>query len=326
MAGSQTYGFNSYLGFGLETTYGTPVASSKWLELQKDAVKFKQTKISKPTLRNVTINHRVKSKKVVDGDVEIQVPFNGAELLLKHAMGANNTSGPTDSAYTHSMTLAQVLPVGLTLNINRDQANLAANGGVANSIFTYAGCQIAKLTLKQAMEDFLMATFSFVGQDVSNTAVETPTFPTFIGADYEMFALTIAGGAFACESFELTVDNGLATDRYKLGTSQRKGLGRGTNRKVSGKIVGEFQSLADWQNYKNLGTAALVATWTGGLIGATSTYTITATLPTVQFDGEDPGVDNSGPLKLTLPFTAYQNAADNDELTLSLKNTVTSIA
>jgi hypothetical protein len=52
--------------------------------------------------------------------------------------------------------------------------------------------------------------------------------------------------------FELTIDNNLAGDRYKLGQLARKGLGRGGHRTVTGKISKEYDSLSERNLFRNL--------------------------------------------------------------------------
>ena len=47
--------------------------------------------------------------------------------------------------------------------------------------------------------------------------------------------------------------------------------------------------------------------------------------PKCTFEGEDPSSEDSGPYYLTITNTALANAADNDELTMVLINTVVSV-
>lgn len=307
-------GQNAWLGFAPESVYGTAVASTKFIEVQKENFKGEQGRVSKPSLRRVSQDHRVRKKVSVTGGFEAQFSYDGLELLLKHALGTNNTTGA--GPYTHTMSGAAALPVGLTFHVNRD----AAAVGVG-SAFVYKGCQIQKLTLKQEAEDFLMLAAEILGKDFANENIETPTFPTFSGADWEDFACTIGGSAVAVESMELNIENTLAAERYKLGQLTRKGLGRAGNRKITGSVTLEFEQLTEYTRYKDLTAAAIVFTWTGP--AGTS---LTITLPVCEFTAGDPEVADAGPIKLKLDFEAYMTTTDGDEISLVLINNVATIA
>lgn len=309
------FGHVGWIGFGVESTYGTPVASSKYTELMSENFKFTQGQIPKPSLRRITQKHSVSRKKEVTGGFEAQFSYDGLELLLKHALGGNSTSGGGDP-YTHTMSLATALPTGLTFNVNRDAAAVGST-----SAFQYHGCNINKLTFKQELEDFLIVGFDVVGEDQGLIAIETPTYPTFIGADWEQLVVTINSVAVNPESVEITLDNSLATDRYKLGSLIRKGLGRNGPRNITGSMTLEFESLTAYNYYKNQSNVAIVFTWT-----YSANRTLTITIPNAKFTGEEPEMGSAGPIKFKLGWQAYYSAADNDELALVLKNGTSTIS
>lgn len=310
---SAGFGQNCWIGTAEEVTYGTPVnPPTKFLEVLEESIMGKQSVISKPSLRSVSQKNRVKGKKSVEGSFSFQMMYEGAERILKHAMGSVSTGMPTGGYYTHTFALAQTLPTGLTIYVNRDGANIGAN-----SAFQYEGCQIAKLTFKQSIEDFLTVEAEIVGEDWTNVAVVSPTFPTFIGVDWAhtlYYQLAVGTTSLKCEDFELTLDNGLATDRYWLGSVLRKGFGRSGPRKITGKMTVEFESLAEYNFYKNLTETDLVVRWNSG------NYSLLITLPKVVFGGEDPTVKDAGPIKLPLSFEAFQNTAAHDEMSIQLSN------
>jgi hypothetical protein len=313
---AQGFGYESWIGVGVESTYGTAVARSKFFELASESIKFKTGRTPKPSLRGLSADRVVPVKEGVDGSFEIQFPYSGAEVLLKHAMGAVNTSG--SSPYTHEFTLADSLPVGLSVEVNRAAALI---GG--SSSFLYEGCQIAKWSLKQSAEEFLMFSADIVGEDSSNVAASSPTFATWDGAHWgevNNISLNSTTHISRIESFELNVDNALATDRYRLGSRLRKGLGRSGPREVTGSITAEFDALTLTDLYRNETAFPIEIAYLGS--GGAG---MTITLPNCRLEGDDPGVESSGPIKLTLNFRAYQSAAANDELAIELINEVSSV-
>lgn len=320
---SEAHGTEAWVGFGVETTYGTAVARSKFSELLSESLNFDPgVRVAKPALRGVSQNRRVRGKAKVDGGIEFQMQSDGLEVLLKHALGAVNTTGPVSSRYTHAFTLAKALPVGLTVEVNRDAA---AIGGDSGDIF--AGCQISKLTFKQSAEDFLQLSVELLGQSGAFDTPSTPSFPSFFGFDWEGFTFSIDdGGGYDVTDImdlELSLDNGLAADRYKLGQLTRKGLGRGGRRKITGKITKEFDSLAERNLYRDQTQGCKVkAVWTAA---GDDTRTLTLEILNLEWTGTDPKADTESILSLPMEFEAYIASSEGDEFTATLVNATTSV-
>lgn len=305
---STAFGQNAWIGTGEESTFGTYVAPTKFHEIVKESLKGEQSKISKPTLRSVSQSARIPSRKSVGGAIEMQLGWTGYERFLKHGMGALNTSGA--GPYTHDFTLAQNLPTGLSIHVNRDADNLGAG-----SAWKYEGCQIQKLTLANQVEDPITLNVEFVGRSWDNLAVATPTFPAFDAMTWDkMTTFELDGLVIQARSWELMIENNLAADRYILGSLLRKGLGRNGPRKVSGKFQLELENLTAYDYFKNLSEADLVIEYVDG------TKFFQIALPKIILNGSDPSAESPGPLLLDLSFEAWQNAAPHDELTLQINN------
>lgn len=311
---SQGYGDNSWVGFGVETVYGTPVARTTYFEFMTESVKLDQGREARSSLRGRSRNRRGQKKHATAGAIETQVQVNGMELLFKQAIGSDVITGT--NPYTHTFSLTRALPVGMTLEVNRDSSNIAAN-----SSFVYDGCQISKLTLKHAVGDFLKATWDFVGEgDATNATVSTPTFATFLGFDWPDFTCGINSVLTPIKSLdELVLDNNLATDRYNLGANKRKGFGGNGNRSISGKITLEFFDLAALTLFRSQTNCSIVFTWSNGA------NTLTITLTNVEFTEGDPTVGNAGPISITLGFDAYISSAEGDEMSVVLVNTTATV-
>lgn len=300
-------GLSSWLGFADESVFGTYVPATKFLRCQKIGLKGDHTQKTKELLGQNSIVTSFKSIKKVSGPIDAPVPITGIEKILRHAFGTLADAGA--NPYTHTYTLALALPVGLSFHVNRD----AASVGVG-SAFKYFGNQISKLTLKQEIDDLLMATIDINGQDWGNLNVETPTFTAEAYFDYSNMTITVNAASQIVRGFEFTLDNNLATDRYQLGTRIVRGLGRNGPRHLSGKITKEFESLTEYQLFANLTAVAIVVTWTQ------APHSLVLTLPKCYFRGEDPDLDAMGPIMTTMEFDCHQNAAANDEATLVLTN------
>ena len=79
------------LGFGEEATneYGTAVARTKFVEMTSDGLGVEEERIESATLNAIYSDEdNVKRGTVaVSGDVETEMRYEGAEVLLKHALG-----------------------------------------------------------------------------------------------------------------------------------------------------------------------------------------------------------------------------------------------
>jgi hypothetical protein len=64
---------SAFIGVGKESTYGTPVAATSFLEFGEggDSLKLKAGRIAKPTLRSASSMRSVKAKKSAEGGVKV---------------------------------------------------------------------------------------------------------------------------------------------------------------------------------------------------------------------------------------------------------------
>lgn len=317
---SQGFGFNSYVGIGEEVTFGTAVTRTKFFEVNDDSIEGKQTLMSKPSLRGTSQDRRLQGKKDVGGSLKFPLGFEGYEKVLKHAFGtlaAVSGAGP----YTHAYTLAAALPAGLTIECTKASSDIDAGTASAH---IFEGCKINKMTLTQAVDEFLMASVDIIGEDWNLAAPSgAPTFPTFNGIDWSMLGtMTLAGVAIVdiLKGFEFSIDNGLAGDRYLFGTRVRKPIVRNQQRKITMKLTLDYDALAEYNYFLAQTTLiAFVATWDNGLL-TTSNKKFNISCPKVAV--QDPGlkVSEPGPLGLELGLEAFISSAQLDEMTAYLIN------
>lgn len=319
---SQGFGHKFFCGTAEESTYATAVTPpTQFYEVERFGVKATQKYLAKRLLRYVGQARKIKSKQDVGGTVALPLLWTGTERWLKHAFGTVGTTGPVSSNYTHTFTGADALPAGLTLYGNHDADNI---GG--SSAYQFRGCQISKLTLKQSVEAWLMAEMEIMGADRTLVAKPTPTFPTFDPIDYAQVtvkAINPAGANYdiGLKEFELTLDNGLYADGYRLGSAVRAFSGRGEGgRKVNVKLVAEYKDVTLYNYFRNLVDTDLQIRWTKDA----NTF-LNLTMPKVSFEGEDPSAENAGPYYLNMEATGYIGTTDGDEVTLVLQNQTASV-
>lgn len=311
---AQGFGYNSWLGVALESTYGTPVASAKYLELLDESIKLENPMNPRPSLRQLAAFNVVPGKKSVAGSLKFQLGLTGHEYIMDAAFGAAAVvtgSGP----YVHTWgTYPTALPVGLTLQVNRDAGQI---GG--NSSYQYSGCQVQKLTLTQEPEEYLVAEVDVVGKDEALIAVTSPTFGTFFPFHWASpgtgFSCSINSVATPIKRWELTVENPLADDRFNLGTRTRVGMGRSGPRKVSGSIELEYNALTQYNLFAAQTQFPIALDY-----NISASMRLQITLPAVYLKGNTPNVSEAGPIPLKLDFEAFSDNGTNSEITVALTN------
>lgn len=299
----------SFIGIGKETTYGTEVAASQFLEFNSESIKRNGGQTVKPTLRTASALRAVKNKVGIDGSFTYPMSFGSSELLLKYAMGANNTTGA--GPYTHALTLATALTTPLTIAVKR--------GDVTDNEYAYNGCFIPKMTWSIQPEGQLDCTVDVLGREEAIRANSTPTYTTTEYIAWDMLGVTVAGSAINVQSFELTLENPIQGDTHYLGSLYRQLPVRSGARKISGSIEFEFESTTHYNYVVDNTENALVATFTG------TSHSLVFSLPNVMWLGDTPNITEVGPIKQKLNFEA-RATSDNNELAITLVNATSTIA
>lgn len=316
------FGVGACIGFATEETYGTPVSPTNWTEIESESIAATRGAVLRPTLRTRSTRYYQKKKYDTSGSFTAPVSYRGnVALLFKHALGAAATSEVNgDGAYTHTFTLGDPILTGLTVEVQRDPT-------AATKAFQFPGCQVSKLTLKQEAESPLMAEFEVVGNGTrTQISANTVSYPTVTSVDWDDFALTMQGTSVPCRTFEVTLTQPLADDRYNLGGVTRVGLGPSGPREVTGTVELEFDGLTQVGYFENLTETNLLATWTGPTIAGSSTYKMTVQVPRAVFDTDGMETADQGPYILKMPFKGVYDITNTvGEMKMTMVNMTSSV-
>jgi hypothetical protein len=136
-------GLSSSVGFAAETTYGVPVAATRFFEFDSESLQIKKTPIQGTGLRGgaylAAASRRSTGTRTADGDVTMDVPSNGLGLLLSHMLGSTATATSIGGGLYQ-----QVHGVG-TLNgrsLTTQIVRAATDGDLTSAAFTYPGCKV----------------------------------------------------------------------------------------------------------------------------------------------------------------------------------------
>jgi hypothetical protein len=193
-------GHQARLGTKNETTYGTAVTVDEAFVFTSESIAKRGVIVERSGLRG-TRSHQADDVRVgpytVGGRLVLEPTPQDLSIWLPRILGA-----PADGANFH---LAETLP-SFTLSIDR-----------VAKVFTYAGCKVNRATLEGAQGGLLKLSLDLVAQSESVAAAGTfPALTASVAQPYIFsdLALTLAATAREVKEFELSIDNGLVTDRF----------------------------------------------------------------------------------------------------------------
>lgn len=306
-------GLNAQLGFVAESTYGTAVTVTKFVEMVSESI---QTSIERIESRGLRAGRRTllssqwaPGKISVSGSIELELSNFGQGLLWLHAMGAAQTTG--SGPYVHTYTPADLQTLYMTMQVGKPFI-----GGTVQA-FTYTGVKIAGWELSAAAGEIATVTFNLLAQNESTAiALATATYPAgYAPMTFIHGVLSLGGSAVDVRDVTITADNGLKDDRYYIkGSGLRSQPIESTWRNYTWSATLDFADLTAYNRFKNGTEAALSLTFTNGA----NIFQITGN---VRTDGTTPMVE--GPDILAQPLSGRFVASGADSTAISIVRTTT---
>jgi hypothetical protein len=307
-------GFDSQIGYAVETTAGTYVAPTKTIEHVSESIKFQQERIESQGIkagRRGSSGRWALGRGWVEGSIQHELSASTIGPILRNLMGAVSTSG--SNPYTHVLTYGAASEGGLTIQVGRPDL-----AGTVNA-FSYLGCQITELSLSSKVGEISMLDFSVYGQkeDTAQSLAATSYPSAWSPFTFAHGVLSLAGAEYEFDDINLTFNSGLMTGRHthRSSTPTQPRISKEANfRTAGGTINSEFISMAAYNRFKNGTEAALSMVWNAG---ASAQLTVAGN---VRFDGETPNVSGPDMLKQALPFKFLSTTSDAAMLTVTLVN------
>lgn len=308
-------GLSAQLGLGMESTYGTYVAPTRFYEFNSESLTPDVRKLYSFARGSGRFQRASRVRTFVvggNGDVELDVVTKGFGKIFEHMLGAMASSQVASTAeYKHTATPATNGLAGKSLTV---QVGRPSTDGVVRP-FNHLGGKIGGWTLSAAMDEILKLALTFDFKSVeTSSALATASYPS--GAAPLTFldgTLTINGSSAATlKSVSLSGANAMDVERRSFGNVKREPIENGEFA-ITGEFASEFESL-DAYNAWIAGTqqANLVVTFTGGTIPTTSNpYKLVLTLPVIEYTGSAPQVQGPEVLQQNLPFKALAPSSGN---------------
>ena len=307
----------AYFGVGEESSWGGEVARTAFFKIISETLKLNGG-FNYPVVGTFGHAQRqaIKLPTFVDGDVELEVNYNGIGWLLKHLLGAVSTSQIASSlAYTHTFTPTTALPIGLSGEVDRDLLSV-----------NYLGLKVNSLSLGQAVGELVAATFGFIGKSELKDTATAETFPTDLCVLPDHFSLELDDTAALITDWSLNINNGLSGgDRSDLGTLTLKEPVRTAKQVISGSFTAEFDDTTQYTKFSARNSVKLELLYDAD----TANYTIDSDqvnalhiiMPTVMFQAGQYPVSGIGPIIQEYEFQAiYDVANDTHAISIELTN------
>jgi hypothetical protein len=301
------------LGVGAESTWSTAVAPTARFECASENLKLEiervESKALKSSRRYLSSSGWAAGTRSVSGDVELELPSNGAGLFVKNLLGAPTTSTPAGATTRRKHVFGATTLVddqSLTFEIVRtDYAGTAHR-------FTYSGCVLDELTIGAKTGEFVTAQMAIDGKDevVAANGAQSASYATSTPLVFTGAAITVAGNSFAAKEFEVKLTSGRVNDRYTLGSTTKLKQVEAGLREVTGSITCEWAGTTAYQRFVDGTAAAIVAKFeTATAIEGSAKGYFQITMPVCRFDGETP-TGGGELLEHQLSFVALDNGTD----------------
>lgn len=319
-------GFTAALGFGEELTYGIPGDRNKFLEFDSESIEVEERQIRSPSVFSTgwRTTRAIQGAVRVAGDVVFSPQFEGWYKILKHTLGTvvSTSPDPTNAPTVrqHVFTPGNFLPTGLTLEIQKDPTT------VAGGTFLITGAKITSLALQVSSETLLQVTASIIARQMQSIGTSTtPVFSTKKLIPGTIGAVTWGAVAKDVSDFNVTMSNNLTADRQFLGSRFLKEPVRNDKFLVNGSFTSEFQSLEEFNDFRDDDRKELILDFVGDQIGSTAfSYRFKIRLPISRLVTATPNVSSPGPIMYDITFESYRSDSDveieitvvNEEVTI----------
>lgn len=315
-------GLGAQLGIAAESTYGTFVASTKFVEFAKESLVLKKTTAQSAGIAAGRLlalsSRRVLTQKEVSGSIDLEVTNKAMGLFLQALMGTSVTpvqQGAT-TAYLQTHTLADT--AGKSLSIQKGVP--LTTGTVTDKSFV--GCKVTSAEFSCEVGGMLMASFEFDGKDCDETqTLAAASYPSM--SPFHFGQMAVKAGSFGAETaldgirkVSVKVERPQATDRFYAGQS---GLKKEPISNDLVKITGslEMDYVATTLDDLHTSDAATSFVWEflGPTIESPHVETFRVTLPAIRVDEAPPTVDGFDVIKPTINFTGLYDGTNQPVIT-----------
>lgn len=272
------------VGLALESSWGVPVAATRYVEARRaDIARLVSYEIP-DTLRGTRARRQIRAgAESYAGGIGFDVSASGVGELLKATFGTVTTTLVTSTAdghvYEHTFrrTDATALP---SLTIEQNMGGLTSR--------QIAGVRVNRLTLSLAPGHSLAGEADCRGQSEALITPTTPSYTLDEPLHHTGFTAEVDGEeSREIEAFELSFGNNLVDDILTAGGSASIARLPAGTFAVSGRMALGFESVDAYQTFTGADMTSLQFTLAGATIVSTWRYLLQVDLPRVRYTAVD---------------------------------------
>ncbi|MEV6803138.1 phage tail tube protein [Streptomyces sp. NPDC051132] len=310
-------GLGAQLGIAAESTYGTFVAPTRFLEFTKESLVLKKTTAQSSGIAAGRLlalsSRRVVTRREASGSIDMEVTNKGMGLLLQALMGTTVTpvQQATSTAYLQTHTLASVAGKSLTI-----QKGVPLTTGTVTDK-TFVGCKVTSGEFSCEVGGMLTASFEVDGKDCDETQpLAAASYSNM--TPFHFGQMGIKSGTFGSETaldgirkVSVKVERPQDVERFYAGQAAlKKEPIENDLVKITGSLETDYVSTTLDDLHTSDGATSLVWEFVGPLIASTYYETFRITLPALRLDEGPPVVDGYGVVKPTFNFTALYDGTN----------------
>jgi hypothetical protein len=314
-------GLGAQLGIAPETTYGTYVAPTKFIEFTKESLVLKKSTAQSAGIAAGRLlplsSRRVLTRKEVAGSIDLEVTNKGMGLLLQALMGTTVTpvqqgAGP---AYLQTHTLADVAGKSLTI-----QKGVPLTTGTVTRK-NFLGCKITSGEFSCGVGEMLGGSFEVDGRDVEETSVLAAASYANM-APFHFGQMALKAGSYGTETaldgirkVSCKIERPQDTERFYANQAALKKEPISNDQiKISGSLESDYVATTLDDLHTTDGVTSLVWEFQGPLIAATFYETFRITLPAVRLDEGPPVVDGFGVVKPSFNYVGLYDGTNQPKI------------
>lgn len=311
-------GLGSQVGLAAESTYGTFVAPTRFVEFTKEDLRERKTTAVSQGMaagRLVALSsRRVVTQRAVEGSLEMEVATVGMGVLLQALMGTTVT--PVQQALTAAYLQTHILAdtAGKSLSIQKGVP--LTDGTVAD--YSALGCKVVSAEFTCEAGGMLMSTWEVDGKEMDeDQTLAAPSYP--LAAPFHFAQMAVKTGTYASETaldgirkMSLKIERPQAVDRYYASQAglKKEPISNGLV-SITGSMEADFTATTLATLFRSDAATALVWEFIGDEIDTGENSELRFTLPAIHIDDEPPSVDGPEVIRTTVTFTALDDGTND---------------
>ncbi|KUH38384.1 MULTISPECIES: phage tail tube protein [Streptomyces] len=315
-------GLGAQLGVAAESTYGTFVAPTQFLEFTSESLVLSKTTAQSSGIAAGRLlalsSRRVVTQRQVSGSLNLEVTNRGMGLLLQALMGTTVTPVQQEAttAYLQTHTLADT--AGKSLSI---QKGVPLTTGVVTDK-SLVGCKVTSAEFSCEGGGMLTSSFEFDGRDCSEAqTLATASYPSMSPFHFGQMALKT--GAYGAETaldgvrkVTVKIERPQAVDRFYANQSALKAEPISNDLvKITGSLEMDYVATTIDDLHTSDGATSLVWEFVGPVIEGAHAETFRIALPAIKVDDAPPQVEGFEVVRPTFNFTGLYDGTNLPAIT-----------